>query len=194
MRKRWMGLYLFLIILMIVPVIAHAESPLDVIQTEVNKVLEVLRTQGESKASKEMKIWSIIDQIFDYTELSKLALANYWRAFTPEQQKEFTTLFRRLLGGYYMERIMAYTTEKEVFGKEIKLSENMVEIQSELITQTKSVLINYRMIHEKGKWKVYDVVIEGVSLVMNYRSQFREILANKSPQDLLKMLREKVRQ
>jgi len=80
-----------------------------------------------------------------------------------------------------------------IFGKEIKLSENTTEVRSDIITKARTIPMAYRMIWEKGEWKVYDVVVEGVSLVMNYRSQFREILANKSPEDLLKMLRGKVR-
>ena len=192
--KHWKWGYLILIALVVVPVSARAESPSEVIQTHVNQVLEVLRNPAEDKAAKEKKIWSIIDEIFDYSELSKLTLANHWEAFTPEQQGEFTHLFRKLLGGYYKDRIMSYTNEKVVFGREIKLSEDKVEIRSEVITQTAKTPIYYRMLLEQGQWKVYDVVIEGVSVVMNYRSQFREILSNKSPKDLLKILREKVGQ
>jgi phospholipid transport system substrate-binding protein len=193
MKHRKRG-HILLIILVFVPVFAQAESPSDIIQTHVNRALEVLRNPAEDKAAKEKKIWSIIDEIFDYSELSKLALANHWKAFTPDQQGEFTHLFKKLLGSYYIGRIMAYTNEKVVFGREIRLSEDQVEIRSEVITQTGQTPIYYRMMLEKGQWKVYDVVIEGVSLVMNYRSQFREILSNKSPEDLLKMLRKKVRQ
>jgi phospholipid transport system substrate-binding protein len=92
-----------------------------------------------------------------------------------------------------MDKIMQYTNEKVTFGKETKLSEDTVEVQSEIVTQTRSIPLNYRMISHKGEWKVYDVVVEGISLVMNYRSQFREILASKPPENLLQMLREKGR-
>jgi phospholipid transport system substrate-binding protein len=92
-----------------------------------------------------------------------------------------------------MDRIIAYKDEKVVFGKVTNLSDNTAEVQSEVLRSSKSIPIHYRMILENGEWKVYDVVIEGVSLVQNYRSQFREILANKPPEDLLKMLREKTR-
>jgi phospholipid transport system substrate-binding protein len=192
--KHWKWGYLILIALVVVPLSARAESPSEVIQTHINRVLEVLRNPAEDKAAKEKKIGSIVDEIFDYSELSKLTLANHWEAFTPEQQGEFTHLFKKLLGGYYIGRIMSYTNEKVVFGREIKLSEDKVEIRSEVITQTAKTPIYYRMLLEQGQWKVYDVVIEGVSLVMNYRSQFREILSNKSPKDLLKILWEKVGQ
>jgi phospholipid transport system substrate-binding protein len=192
MKKRLMGLSLFLLILTIVPAPVRGELPRETIQAQVNRVLDVLRNAGEAKPVKERKILSIVDEFFDYPELSKRTLANHWKAFTPEQQKEFTTLFGKLLANVYMDRIMQYSNEKVVFGKETKLSENTVEIQSEILTQSKSVPLNYRMIsNNKGEWKVYDVVVEGVSLVMNYRSQFREILSSKPPENLLKTLREK---
>jgi phospholipid transport system substrate-binding protein len=190
--KRLMGFSLFLLILTIVPMPVRAELPRETIQTQVNRVLDVLRNTRDAKAVKEKKILSIVDEFFDYPELSRRTLANHWKAFSPEQQKEFTTLFGKLLANVYMERIMQYTNEKVVFGKETKLSENTVEVQSEILTQSKSVPLNYRMIsNNKTEWKVYDVVVEGVSLVMNYRSQFREILSSKPPENLLKTLREK---
>ncbi len=192
MKNRLMGFSLFLLILTIVPIPVRAELPRETIQTQVNRVLEVLRNAADARAVKEKKILSIVDEFFDYPELSKRTLANHWKAFSPEQQKEFTTLFGKLLANVYMDKVMQYTNEKVVFGKETKLSENTVEIQSEILTQGKSVPLNYRMIsHGKEEWKVYDVVIEGISLVMNYRSQFREILSSKPPENLLKTLREK---
>jgi phospholipid transport system substrate-binding protein len=197
MRRLVGALAILLISLMVFPFSASAQSPLETIQTQVNKVLEVLRDpalQSESaKETREKKVWTLIDGVFDYTELSKRTLAQHWRAFTPEQQKEFTQLFGKLLGTVYMDRIMAYTNEKVVFGKATKLSEDTTEVQSEIVTVTKSIPIHYRMISRDGSWKVFDVVVEGISLVQNYRSQFRDILSKQSPQDLLKILRDKVK-
>jgi phospholipid transport system substrate-binding protein len=193
MRNRLMGLSVFLMILTIVPVPAHATSALETIQSQVNKVLEVLRNPAENKATKEKKILAIADTMFDPVEMSKRTLANHWRSFSSDQQKEFTSLFGKLLSGVYMDKIIQYTDEKVTFGKETKLSEDSVEVQSEIVTKTNTIPMLYRMIQEKGEWKVYDVSVEGVSLVMNYRSQFRDILSKKPPQDLLKMLREKGR-
>ena len=187
-----MGLWILLIML-IVPVPAWAESPLQAIETHVNRILDVLHNQTENKVTKEKKIWPIIDDIFDYRELSKLSLASYWRAFTPEQQREFVTLYRKLLGRAYMDKLLEYTNERVVFGRTIEISKDRVEVRSNIMTQTGSIPMHYRMILEKDKWKVYNLVIEEVSLVENYRSQFREILSNKSPEDLLKILKEKVR-
>ena len=191
------ALTILLISLMTFPFSASAQSPLETIQTQVNKVLEVLRDPAlkaeSAKETREKKVWALIDGVFDYAELTKRTLAQHWKTFTPEQQKEFTQLFGKLLGTVYMDRIMAYTNEKVVFSKATKLSEDTTEVQSEVVTASKSIPIHYRMISKEGSWKVYDVVVEGVSLVQNYRSQFRDILSKQSPQDLLKILRDKVK-
>ncbi len=197
MKKSVAVLILSLSVLSLWPVSAFAVSPLETVQTQVNRALEVLRDPAlkaeSAKETKEKKIWAIIDDVFDYTELSKRTLAQHWRQFTPGQQEEFTRLFGKLLGTVYMDRITTYKDEKVVFGKVTNLSDRTAEVQSEVLRPSKSIPMQYRMILGNGEWKVYDVVIEGVSLVQNYRSQFREILTNKPPEDLLRMLREKTR-
>jgi phospholipid transport system substrate-binding protein len=196
MVKRGMaslGIMFVLAVLLTCPAVARGATAKETIERHVNRVLDVLRNSSESKAAKEKKIVAIADEIFDYNELSRRTLANQWSKFTPQQQSEFRSLFGRLLSNVYLDRIMQYSNEKVVFGKESKLSENTVEVQSEIATQSNKIPIMYRMIDQKGEWKVYDVVIEGVSLVVNYRNQFRDILSSKSPEDLLKTLREKVK-
>jgi len=197
MRKSLVVLIIALAALKLSPVSAVAASPRETIQTQVDRALEVLRDPAlkaeSAKAAKEEKIWAILDGVIDNTELSKRTLAQHWKQFSPDQQREFARLFRKLLGGVYMDRIIAYKDEKMVFGKVTQISDKTAEVQSEVVQSSKSVPIHYRMILQNGEWKVYDVVIEGVSLVQNYRAQFREILTNKSPEDLLKTLREKVR-
>jgi len=197
MRKSLVVLIIALAALKLSPVSAVAASPRETIQTQVDRALEVLRDPAlkaeSAKAAKEEKIWAILDGLIDNTELSKRTLAQHWKQFSPDQQREFARLFRKLLGGVYMDRIIAYKDEKMVFGKVTQISDKTAEVQSEVVQSSKSIPIHYRMILQNGEWKVYDVVIEGVSLVQNYRTQFREILTNKSPEDLLKTLREKVR-
>jgi phospholipid transport system substrate-binding protein len=197
MKKSLVVLIIVLATLKLSLVSAFAAPPLETIQTQVDRALEVLRDPAlkaeSAKGAKEKKIWAILDGVFDYTELSKRTLAQNWKRFSPDQQKEFIGLFGKLLGTVYMDRIIAYKDEKVVFGKVTNLSDKTAEVQSEVVRSSKSIPIHYRMILENGEWKVYDVVVEGVSLVQNYRTQFREILTNKSPEDVLKTLREKVR-
>jgi phospholipid transport system substrate-binding protein len=197
MKKSFVVLIIALVALKLSAVSAFSSTPLETIKPEVDRALEVLRDPAlkaeSAKAAKEKKIWAILDSVFDYTELSKRTLAQHWKRFSPDQQKEFISLFGKLLGGVYMDRIIAYKDEKVVFGKVTNLSDKTAEVRSEVIQSSKSIPIHYRMIIVNGEWKVYDVVIEGVSLVQNYRTQFREILTNKTPEDLLKTLREKTR-
>lgn len=198
MKRSLVVLIVALAALKLSPVSAFAApSPLETIKPQVDRALEVLRDPAlkadSAKAAKEKKIWEILDNVFDYTELSKRTLAQNWKRFSPDQQKEFISLFGKLLGTVYMDRIIAYKDEKVVFGKVTQTSDKTAEVQSEVVQSSKSIPIHYRMILQNGEWKVYDVVIEGVSLVQNYRTQFKEILTNKTPEDLLKTLREKTR-
>ena len=125
--------------------------------------------------------------MFDFTELSKRSLAQNWVKFNPDQQKEFIRLYKSLLEETYSDKVSSYTDEKIVIKRDVNLSEKTVEVQTTVITKTSEVPIDYRLMEKNGDWKVYDVVIEGVSLVGNYRTQFREILASKTPEALLEI-------
>lgn len=196
-KKQIVGLTMMTVMaLFVFPLHVSAGTPQQIIEAQVNKVLDVLReptSEGESgKKAKEEKIWSIFDSIFDYTELSKRTLSRNWKKLNGDQQKEFEELFRKLLGNVYMDRILAYKDEKVAFERETMLSKDKAEVQTKILTSTKEIPMNYRMIANNDQWKVYDVVIEGVSMIKNYRSQFNDILAKKPPEELLKILRKKV--
>jgi len=194
MKKRAFGLYL--IVLLIIPLASHAATPLETIRADINKVLDVLRDpslKGESgKKTKKAKIRTLAHEMFDFDELSRRTLAQNWKKLNDGQQKEFTDLYSSLLEETYANRILSYTNEDVLYGKERSLSEKTVEVQTTIVTKKADVPIYYRVIQKDGDWKVYDVVIEGVSLINNYRTQFREILANKPPEALLDTLRKKV--
>jgi phospholipid transport system substrate-binding protein len=194
MKKALLGFLLTL--LLTFPPFAYSAAPLDTVKEHVNKVLEVLRNptlKGEpGKKVKKEKIRSISEEMFDFTEVSKRSLGQNWKRFNPGQQEEFIKLFKSVLETAYADKIASYTDEKVIFKEEITLSEKTVEVPTTIVTKTSEVPIHYRLIEEKGHWKVYDVVIEGVSLINNYRTQFREILAKKTPEALLDILRKKV--
>ena len=186
---------LLILMLLLSPIQAKAGLPLDTIKEHVNSVLDVLRNpalQGEAnKEAKEQKIESIANQMFDYVALSRLTLGRSWRDFNKEQQKEFVSLYRTILKKAYMDKILTYTDEKVVFDKEMMLAENKAEVQTRIITKSADIPISYRVYLKDGQWRVYDVIVEGISLVQNYRTQFREILANNPPEEVLKILRQK---
>jgi len=185
-----------LILCLIFPVSAFAGVPIEAVKGHLDKVLDVLRDPSlkaeSAKKAKKDRLRAISEKMFDFTELSKRTLARNWSKFNPEQQKEFVELYTSLLEDAYVNKIMAYTDEKIVFSKEVALTEKTVEVQSTVLRKNEDIPIYYRVIMKDGSWRVYDIVVEGVSLINNYRSQFREILANKPPESLLETLRKKV--
>jgi len=187
---------MILLLFVVVPVAAFAGTALETVKTQADKVLEVLRDPAlkpeSAKKVKIERIRSISEKMFDYTELSKRTLAKNWDTLNPDQQKEFTRLYRSLLEDAYADKILSYSDEKIVFNKEVPLTEKTREIQSAVLRKNGEIPIYYRVVLKGGTWKVYDVIIEGVSLISNYRSQFREILMNKQPEALLETLRKKV--
>ena len=192
--KRWPRWLVFLIPLMLSgPVFAGV--PLDTVKKHADSVLEVLREPGlrgeKGRKVKEQKIEAAADALFDYVELSKRTLGLSWNKFTPEQRREFVRLFRSLLKDAYIDKVLSYTNEQVDFTKEVPLSDATVEVRSVVHAKSGQMPIDYRVIKEGNDWKTYDVVIEGVSLVSNYRTQFREILGDNPPEKLLDTLRKK---
>ncbi|MBW2317660.1 MAG: ABC transporter substrate-binding protein [Deltaproteobacteria bacterium] len=196
MRKPLVGLQFLIIVFSFIyaPQVCGG-TPLEAVRTKVDGVLNVLRDPSLKNESaeeiKKKRLWSIIDELFDYSELSRRTLGKNWAKLNLEQQKEFSDLFSTHLGNVYIDRILAYSDEKVVFDKERRKKKRAL-VYSRVVMRSKEIPIDYRMIQKNGQWKVYDVVIEGVSLVKNYRSQFREMLKKKNPEYLLETLRKKV--
>jgi phospholipid transport system substrate-binding protein len=195
MRRHFIGLGILMFFLFTLS--AYAGAPLDTVQTNLNKVLDVLRDpklkpEAEKEIKKE-KLDAIYEQMFDEVELSMRALGGNWNKLNPPQQKEFVRLYRQILEKAYIDKILSYTDEKIIVSKENILSNNQAEVQTKVITSSKEISILYRVILKDGTWKVYDVAVENVSLVQNYRSQFNSILAKNTPDQLLEILRKKVK-
>jgi phospholipid transport system substrate-binding protein len=184
-------------IVLLLPLPVQAASALQTTQSHVNRLLAVLGDQtlndsaGEEK--KKAAIRSISDSLFDFAVISKYALGPHWNQFTTKQQKTFVELFRQSLEGVYMDRLLRYKDEKVVFKNETALSETRSQVQSHIVSAGGNFAIDYRLYLKDGTWKVYDLIIEGVSLAKNYRVQFSSILS-KEPQDkFLDILREKAK-
>lgn len=195
MKRQYAAISIVMVFLFVLPV--YAAGPLDAVRTDVNKVLDVLRDPklkgASAKEIKKEKLRAIYDQMFDEVELSRRTLARNWNTMNDSQRREFIRLFRDVLEKAYIDKILAYTNEKITFDRETMTSDNLAEVQTRIITTTaKEIPITYRVIQKAGTWKVYDVVVENVSLVMNYRSQFNDILAKNTPDQLLEILRKKV--
>jgi phospholipid transport system substrate-binding protein len=192
-----LNIVVFFAVLLILPSAVMAGAATDTVEAQISKMLAKMQTpefKGMERDAKLTEIHTLINEVFDWQELSRRTLGREWKKFTPDQQKEFVSLFEDLLENIYADRILAYTHEKIEFGKETELKKGRVEVESYIITtDNKKVPLFYRMTNKSGQWRVYDIVIEGVSMVKNYRGQFRQILSKKKPEDLLQTLREKVK-
>jgi phospholipid transport system substrate-binding protein len=193
MRKLRIGFSL--LILSMVAVQVHADSGLDTVKSRINQVLAVLKDPAlKSESAKELKkkrLRAIFDNTFDYAELSRSTLSRYWDKLKPDQQTEFTQLYKALLEKLYMDEILSYKDQEIVIGKERPLGENRVEVDTKVISEKLETPINFRLIFKNNQWWCYDFVIENISVVANYRSQFGRILTKDSPEKMLEDLRKK---
>ena len=196
MIKRYTGLILIFAVLLVIPLQSYAATPKETVESGVNNLLSTLGDPAFKAKSKDEQVAELgtqIEKVFYFTELSKRTLGRDWKKMNAEQQKEFVKLFKQLLQGVYADRLLAYSDQKVIFDKEIALKKGRAEVQSYLQTSDgKKIPLFYRLTDKSGSWKVYDVIIEGVSMVKNYRTQFRQILAKDSPDKLLEILRDKV--
>lgn len=195
MKKQFAVLSVLIIFVLSIPV--YAGVPMTTVEANVNKVLGVLRDgklkSPAAKEKKKEKLRIIYKDMFDEIEFSKRTLTRNWNKFSPAERVEFVKLFEQILEKSYIDKILDYSNEKVDFYKESMLSDNQAEIQTKIVTASKEIPIYYRMILKDGKWKVYDVVVENVSLVQNYRTQFNDILGKNTPEQLLEILRKKVK-
>ena len=168
---------------------------LDTVKSNADEVLKVLNStayKGEAgKKAKQEQIRKISLKMFDFAELSKRTLGLNWNKFSAAQRQEFVDLYKGILEDAYVDKITSYTDERINYTKELRLSENAAEVQSTVVTKSGEIPVYYRMHNKDGQWRVYDVVIEGVSLVNNYRSQFNSILSKSPYSELVKRLKDK---
>jgi phospholipid transport system substrate-binding protein len=172
-----------------------AVSPTDDIRKTVDEVVRIVSDKELKKPSNEKKrrqeLKAAIGSIFDYGEMTKRSLATHWKDRSPAERKEFVQLFETLLENSYASKIESYNREKIVYDKETD-DGTYAEVKSRVITPKRDEYsLDYRLINEGGRWKVYDVAIEGVSLVSNYRTQFNKIIMGQGYKELVKKLRAK---
>ncbi len=147
--------------------------------------------QWSKKENSREALGKIVEERFDLKKMSQLSLARHWKERTESEKQEFVDLFCRLLKDTYLSKMEGYTDEKVIFLKE-RIKKKKAQIDTKIITQTVEIPINYRMFTKKdNQWRVYDVVIEGVSLIANYRSQFNKMLEKDSFEDLMDKLKKK---
>jgi phospholipid transport system substrate-binding protein len=170
-----------------------AGAPTEQLRTQIEKAVKILEDPELKKKPVERRaaVRQVANDIFDFSETAKRSLARHWAPRTQAERDEFVSLFSDLLERSYIGKIELYGGEKIHFVGESLEGEGAV-VRTKLITkQGTEIPIDYRMLHRGERWLVYDVVIEGVSLISNYRTQFNKIITTSSFQDLLKKMKTK---
>jgi phospholipid transport system substrate-binding protein len=198
MRK---GLFLFAVILGLLlfglPERAvWAGEPTDKIKDTTDKIIAIVTNPELKSPAKEPErkklIRKAVDERFDWDEMARRSLGTAWGPRTPEEKKEFVTLYGELLERTYLERVESYSGEKVLYQGE-SIDQDYATVNVKIITEKNAEIpVEYRLRKKGSDWLVYDISISGVSLVNNYRVQFSSILAKGSYADLVKQLKKKV--
>jgi phospholipid transport system substrate-binding protein len=175
---------------------AEAGAPIDQLRLQIDRVLKLLddpELKKEARAKdRRAAVRQAANEIFDFAETARRSLGRHWQARTPAERDEFVQLFTDLLERSYISRVELYGGEKIQYLSDAIEDGNQAKVLSKLITKSGGEIpIEYRM-HKKGeRWLVYDVIIEGVSLVANYRTQFNKIIQSSSFQELVRKMKSK---
>jgi phospholipid transport system substrate-binding protein len=198
MRWSWRALALATAALLVVwePAEGIAGPATDQVKGTVDQVLKILADpalKGEKKLrERRAKIRQVVLQRFGFTEMSKRSLGRYWSERTPEERTEFVRLYTDLLERAYIDRVDGYTGEQVVYLGE-SVDGDYSEVRSKIVTKrNQEIPILYRLQKTNANWEVYDVIVEGVSLVNNYRTQFSKIIRTSSYEGLVKKMQVKL--
>ena len=195
MTPRRLALVLALLVLAAAAPKAWAGAPADQLFARLDEVLKVLDDPELKKAGKGQErrqaIRQIANDILDFEEIAKRSLGRHWQMRSPAERDEFIRVFGELLERAYIGKIETYTGEKVAFLGDT-IDGELGTVRTKIVTrQGTEIPVDYRMLRRGDRWRAYDVVIEGVSLVANYRAQFDKIIQRASYQQLVKQVREK---
>ncbi|MDY0361639.1 MAG: ABC transporter substrate-binding protein [Desulforegulaceae bacterium] len=177
----------------------YALSPLESIKKPTENIISILKSDKYKTLTPDLReeqwneIWNVVKDSFDFKIISRLAIGKYWNSFSSDEQIEFQKLFAELLANTYINKVQENFKNQQVTYIDEKIAQNKAEVLVHVALENKPVPIIYRMLDNNG-WLIFDVKIEGMSMIKNYRSQFDEYLFKKSPKDLITALQSKISQ
>ena len=167
-------------------------APMTVVQNTVNQALEVLRDKASPLPQRQEKLRQIVAQSFDFTEMSKSALGYQWKKLTPQQQQEFTTVFISFIEDSYLSKLNDYRGQQVQFIKASQDGTDYAQVNTNIVREGKEPIhLDFRVMKEGGAWKIYDVTVDAISIIANYRNQFNRVMNNQGYDTLIKDLKEK---
>lgn len=178
------------------PVAAGADTPADLLRTALEDAIRILEDRTLKPAAKaqerQARVRAAVSPLIDFPEVARRAPGRHWRSLTEQEREEFVGLFRALLEHTYLPKIALYQGERIRFVGE-SVEGDLATVRSLLVTREgQEIPITYRLGRRDGRWLVYDIAVEGVSLTSNYRSQFNEIIQRGSFQALVKRIKQKL--
>ncbi len=189
------GLAALALVLLLLPATSRAGAPTEQIRGTIDRVIGILRDPALATKAEERReiLRKEIAPVFDFAEMAKRSLGPDWRDRTPEERERFVALFQELLENSYLGKIESYQGEEIRYQKETQ-DDPYAEVKTLVVTRKgQEIPVNYRMLGDGGRYRIYDVVIEGISLVANYRSQFNSILRKSSFDGMMDKLRAAIR-
>ena len=173
----------------------QAGEPTEQMKLTINKIIDILNNPALKEPAKaeerRTRMRRVADERFDWREMARRSLAKYWKQRTEEEKREFVPLFTDLLEQAYMNRIENYSGDKVSYdGEKVKGEYSLVKVRIYTSQQT-NIPVVYRLRKKDSQWLIYDISIEGVSLVKNYRKQFDSVILSSSYEGLLEKLKEK---
>ena len=176
------------------PAMADAESPTEVVRATISEVTRILEDPKLKDPAKFIPRRRMLEEViaarFDYAEMSKRALGARWTPLTAAERAEFVELFKSFLSDRYAEKIEGYSGEQVLYLSE-RIEGNYAEVRTELRSKKVEIPMDYRLFLKEDGWHAYDIVVDGVSLVKNYRSQFEKIIRTDSYPELVRRLRDR---
>ena len=171
-----------------------AGAATEAVKGTVNEVISILEDEAWSKPERAEERRRVLEKIigarFDYEEMSKRSLGRQWRKLNDSEKQEFVQLFTALLARSYADKIEGYSGEQVEYINQ-RTKGNFAEVKTRVVSGKVDIPLDYRLLNRSGDWRVYDVVVDGVSLVRNYRGQFSKVIKSSSYEDLVKKLRDK---
>lgn len=173
---------------------AVAGPPTDSMKVTIDEVLRIVQDKELKQPAKAEERRSRLEKVvadrFDYQEMSRRALGAPWNTLSDQEKQEFVTLFRTLLTNSYAEKVETYSGEGVQYLNE-RTEKEYAEVRTKILSGKTEIPLDYRLVNRGTEWRVYDVVVDGVSLVSNYRGQFTKIIRASSYSDLVDQLRKK---
>jgi phospholipid transport system substrate-binding protein len=172
---------------------AWADDPMPVVKNTVDQALQVLRDNQTPLAQRQDKLRQIVAETFDFTEMAKSALGYHWKQLSPAQQQEFTNAFVAFIEDSYLSKINDYRGQQVAFLRSSNDGPQYAQVNTDIVQPggKDSIHVNYRLLQEGGTWKIYDVTVDAISIIANYRNQFNRVMNNSGYDTLIRDLKSK---